>query len=206
MKRQLAFILARERIIPTFLNDEIDEQELMAILTNSKLAHFYFTLATEFKVLEPKSPEDVYKRHLETPGRFTSLLAPVDPSKEELASIFVNGLLNAGFGKDKQILVPEGESRLFQSKGTALLCNVASIGLMHLWNVEVALSHLDKFLESSDPHVKAGALLAVGIVSCNVENEAEPALALLSEELLSSEIVVRQAAILGYVICYCYLS
>ena len=112
-------MLARERIIPDVSHcmDEVEERELMQILTNSKLSHFFSILTSEFKVTEPKAPEEVYKRHLENPGRFSSLLVPADPAKEDLASIFVNGLLNAGFGSDKLILGAEGESRLLQARG-----------------------------------------------------------------------------------------
>jgi hypothetical protein len=39
---------------------------------------------------------------------------------------------------------------------------------------------IDRFLYSTDSQVVAGALLAVGIVSCGVQDEVDPALALLS--------------------------
>ena len=39
---------------------------------------------------------------------------------------------------------------------------------------------IDRFLYSTDNQVVAGALLAVGIVNCGVQDEVDPALALLS--------------------------
>lgn len=44
----------------------------------------------------------------------------------------------------------------------------------------IAHPQIDRFLYSSDNQVVAGALLAVGIVNCGVQDEVDPALALLS--------------------------
>lgn len=56
----------------------------------------------------------------------------------------------------------------------------ASLGMLLLWDVEGGLSQIDKYMISTDEHIKAGALLAVGIVNSTVRNEHEPALALLT--------------------------
>jgi len=50
-----------------------------------------------------------------------------------------------------------------------------------LWDVEEGLTQLDKFLYANEPYIKAGTLLAVGIVNSGVYNECDPAIALLSE-------------------------
>lgn len=52
--------------------------------------------------------------------------------------------------------------------------------MLLLWDVEGGLSQIDAFMLSNDEDVKAGALLAVGIVNSTVRDEHEPALALLS--------------------------
>lgn len=43
-----------------------------------------------------------------------------------------------------------------------------------LWDVDGGLPLVDKYLYSSDNHVVAGALLAVGIINCGVRNECDP--------------------------------
>jgi 26S proteasome regulatory subunit N1 len=43
-------------------------------------------------------------------------------------------------------------------------------------------AQIDRFLYSTDNQVVAGALLAVGIVNSGVQDEVDPALALLSGE------------------------
>lgn len=43
-----------------------------------------------------------------------------------------------------------------------------------LWDVDGGLPLVDKYLYSNDNHVVAGALLAVGIISCGVRNECDP--------------------------------
>ena len=64
-----------------------------------------------------------------------------------------------------------------------MLSAAASLGSILLWNVEEGLTQIDKYLYSSEDYVKAGATLAVGILSCGVRNDADPALALLMEHV-----------------------
>ena len=61
-KKQLAFILAREKM---FIETENDDEELIDIMSNLKLSDYYKRLGKELEVLEPKHPEDVFKSHLE---------------------------------------------------------------------------------------------------------------------------------------------
>lgn len=41
---------------------------------------------------------------------------------------------------------------------------VASIGLLHLWNVDDGCTELDALLYIEDELIKAGALLGIGII------------------------------------------
>ena len=63
--------------------------------------------------MEPKVPEDIYKTHLE-PNR-PSVGANVDSARQNLASSFVNGFVNAAFGQDK-LLFEEGNKWLYKNK------------------------------------------------------------------------------------------
>ncbi len=52
--------------------------------------------------------------------------------------------------------------------------------MLLLWDVDGGLSQIDAYMLSNVDHVRAGALLAVGIVNSGVRNDCDPALALLS--------------------------
>jgi 26S proteasome regulatory subunit N1 len=54
LKKQLAFQLARSLI--TF---ETEDEELIDILSNSKLHEHFQSLARDLDILEPKTPEDI---------------------------------------------------------------------------------------------------------------------------------------------------
>eukprot|EP01083_Nonionella_stella_P133797 406824_1 len=78
----------------------------------------------------------------------------------------------------------------------------ASMGSILLWNVEEGLTQIDKFLYSSEDYIKAGAALAVGILSSGVRNDADPALALLSEHIEGDSHIMKCAACTGLGIAY----
>ena len=74
----------------------------------------------------------------------------------------------------------------------------ASLGALLLWDVDNGLTQIDKYLYSNEDYVKAGALLAIGLVTSGVRNESDPALALLSEQINAPKEVLRVASIIGY--------
>ena len=78
----------------------------------------------------------------------------------------------------------------------------ASIGLILLWDVDGGLTQIDKYLYSPEDHIKAGALLATGIVNSGVRNECDPAQALLSDYVLHDNPLMRVGAILGLGLAY----
>jgi 26S proteasome regulatory subunit N1 len=79
-----------------------------------------------------------------------------------------------------------------------MMSATASLGAILLWDVDNGLAQIDKYLYSNEDYVKAGALLAIGIVTAGVKNEADPALALLSEQVNAPKDILRVAAIIGY--------
>jgi 26S proteasome regulatory subunit N1 len=91
-------------------NEEADEDlrtELEQINGNTQLSEHYLQLARDLDVMEAKTPEDVYKSHL-VEGR-ASDGPTIDSARQNLASTFVNGFVNAGFGTDKLVTAdPEG--------------------------------------------------------------------------------------------------
>ncbi len=70
MLKQLCFQLARQRI-----NFMPEDQDLAKIVSNQHLNNFYLQLAKDLEVLDPKSPEQIFKTHLEEKrGIYTFLL------------------------------------------------------------------------------------------------------------------------------------
>ncbi|XP_065875122.1 26S proteasome non-ATPase regulatory subunit 2 homolog A-like [Euphorbia lathyris] len=210
-KKQLCYIVARHGITFELDDDMVEEDEdrevLQDIINNSRLSEGYLTLARDIEVMEPKSPEDIYKAHL-LEGR-ASAGASVDSARQNLAATFVNAFVNAGFGQDKLMIVPSESSSggssgnwLFKNKEHGKTSAAASLGMILLWDIDSGVSQIDKYFHSNDNHVIAGALLAVGIVNCSIKNDCDPALALLDDYIDEEDSSIRIGAIMGLGIAY----
>ncbi|KAI5888837.1 26S proteasome regulatory complex, non-ATPase subcomplex, Rpn1 subunit [Schizophyllum commune H4-8] len=211
MKRQLAFMLARASIPITWLQPSTDEDgdadvedelpdDLIECLSNTRLSASFRDFGKELGVAEAKSLEDVYKTHLEN----TRPNAPsVDSARANLAGTFVNAFVNAGFGNDKLMVeADEGNSWIYKNKDHGMMSAAASLGLSLLWDTDVGLSHVDKYTYSSEEHIKAGALLATGILHSGVRTEADAAAALLSDQVENKSVPLKTAAIMGLALAY----
>ncbi|XP_078333665.1 26S proteasome non-ATPase regulatory subunit 2-like [Crassostrea virginica] len=200
MQKQLAYMLGRQQIFLELSDDVEEYDELTEIMSNANLNNNFMALARELDIMEPKIPEDIYKSHLE---QTRSSLGPsnVDSARQNLASSFVNGFVNAGFGQDK-ILKEDGNKWLHKNKDHGMLSATASLGLVLLWDVDSGLTQIDKYLYSSEDFIKAGALLACGIVNSGVRNECDPALALLSDYVSHNTSMMRIGAIVGLGLAY----
>ncbi|GMY10202.1 26S proteasome non-ATPase regulatory subunit 2 homolog A [Fagus crenata] len=210
-KKQFCYILARQgttfELDEEMVADDDDREALQDIINNTKLSEGYLTLARDIEVMEPKSPEDIYKAHL-LDGR-ASAGATVDSARQNLAATFVNAFVNAGFGQDKLMTVPSDNSSagssanwLFKNKEHGKTSAAASLGMILLWDVDSGLAQIDKYFHLSDNHVIAGALLGVGIVNCGIKNDCDPALALLGDYTDKEDPSVRIGAIMGLGIAY----
>ncbi|KAM3193047.1 hypothetical protein ACQJBY_069925 [Aegilops geniculata] len=185
LKQQLAFMIARYEVV-----------------NNTKLSEGYHMLAWDLGVMEPKSPEDIYKVHLI--GGQGAKSSSLDSARQNLASTFVNAFVNAGYCQDKLMtaISDSSENLLFEKNELGKASAVASLGMIHLWDHDSGFAILDKYLQSDDTHVVAGALLGIGIVSCGVKNDYDPALALISGYSTSAASITRIGAILGLGIAY----
>ncbi|KAL8654062.1 MAG: hypothetical protein Q9210_001731 [Variospora velana] len=199
LKRQLALLVARQQIWLEPPPESPEDQDLFAeCLSNEKLPNHFKFLAKELNILDPKMPEDIYKSHLESSR--TAGLTNVDSARHNLASAFVNAFTNAGFGADKMMLV-EGDktSWVFKTRDDGMMSTTASMGMLLKWDIEGGLDQIDKYTYANEEQIKAGALLAIGILNSGVRLDSEPALALLSDDdnLMSKDIQKRVASIMG---------
>ena len=197
-------------------------EALQGAISNARLSENYLSLARDLDVMEPKAAEDVYKSHLvEGGGRSASGSAAADSAQQNLAATYVNAFVNAGFGQDKLMLPASssgggenGEAEaadaaapqvqwIYKNKEHGKTSAAGSIGMLLMWDVEGGLPQIDKYLYSTESHVIAGALLAVGMINANVRNECDPAYALLYDSVdRSKDLHVRTAAMLGLGIAY----
>eukprot|EP00602_Paraphysomonas_sp_CaronLab_P000859 CAMPEP_0185030934 /NCGR_PEP_ID=MMETSP1103-20130426/18094_1 /TAXON_ID=36769 /ORGANISM="Paraphysomonas bandaiensis, Strain Caron Lab Isolate" /LENGTH=894 /DNA_ID=CAMNT_0027566249 /DNA_START=45 /DNA_END=2729 /DNA_ORIENTATION=- len=200
VKKQMAFVLARSRY-----NFECDDEELNELIGNARLHEYFQSVARDLDVIEPKTPEDIYKTHLAeghpNPRSRNTSSAPVDSARANLASSFVNAFVNAGHCTDK-LMTTENSQWVYKNKDHGMTSAAASLGMLLLWNVDGGLNEIDKFFHNREDYIKAGACLAIGIVSSGVRNDADPALALLSEYLDSTSSSIKCAAICGLGIAY----
>ena len=173
-KSQLGHLLARQGVLldleegPTAIEDETVRDSIQEIISNSRLSESFLELARDLDVMEPKVPDDVYKMHL-VEGRAPSSRA-VDSARHNLASTFVNGFVNAGFGQDKLVTVSgdadSGQQPhwIFRNREHGKMSATASLGMITMWDVDGGLSQIDRYLYISDNYVVAGALLAIGML------------------------------------------
>lgn len=198
LKRQLAFMLARQQI--WLEPDEADDDpELTSCLFNTPLHEHFKALAKSLNLEDPKSVDDVYKSHLES--NRVQVQTNIDSARQNLASAFVNAFTNAGFQKDKLLLGDNGW--IYKTKDEGQMSTAASIGMLLKWDLEGgALDKINVYAESKDHFIKAGAMLAYGILNSGVRSEGDEAKALLEEELESPSVHVRVAAIMGLGIAF----
>ena len=201
LKKQLAFILARQRICLELEGEDAEDTELQECLNNTKLPEHFKSLAKELNVLDPKVPEDIYKTHLESSR--TAGMTNTDSARHNLASAFVNAFVNAGFGQDKLMLVEGGpkQSWTWKVKDDGMMSTAASLGMLMLWDVEMGLDNIDAYTYVSENEVKAGAALGIGIMNSGVKLELDPAMALLSD-LEDKPVSVKVANIMGLGLAY----
>ena len=203
MKKQMAFLCARQQISFDIDFPETDEEIAIAeCLGNVKLSEYFKTLGKELSILDPKMPDDIYKSHLESSR--TAGMTNVDSARHNLASAFVNAFVNAGFGEDKMMLV-EGEGKtswIWKTKDDGMLSTAASMGMLLQWDGD----SIYKFygLQAKEDEIKAGTMLATGILYSGVRTDGENAMALLTEpDAIESSIPkVKMASIMGLGLAY----
>ena len=200
MKKQMALLVARQQIWLDPPSEADEDQDLIDSLSNAKLSDHFKSLAKELNILDPKMPEDIYKSHLESTR--TAGLTNVDSARHNLASAFVNAFTNAGFGSDKMMLgaaAGEKTAWVYKTKDDGMMSTAASMGMLLRWDIENGLDQIDKYTYAQEDQIKAGALLAIGILNSGVRMDSEPALALLSTEdnIGAKNIQMRVASIMG---------
>ncbi|KAI7223194.1 26S proteasome regulatory subunit [Hortaea werneckii] len=201
LKRQLAFILGRQRICLDLEGEDAEDPELQDCINNTKLPEHFKSLAKELNILDPKVPEDIYKSHLESSR--TAGMTNTDSARHNLASAFVNAFVNAGFGEDKLMLVEGGvkQSWIWKVKEDGMISTAASAGMLMLWDVEMGLDKMDAYTYVPEDQIKAGAALGMGVMNSGVRLDSDPTMALLGD-LEGKSVAHKMASIMGLGLAY----
>lgn len=228
-KMQMALILGRHRS-----HIVLQDAALEALVGNQQLSQQFKQVARSLDLTAAKSAEDIVNgpgqaRKNKTPtDPFAALLGGnsnnnnVESAKGNLSLGLINAFVNAAHDSDVYVHNTSVDSSsssssaetssssvltnwLSRNRGSGLTVAAASVGLVSMWNVDEGLNRIDPLLYHEDVNVKAGAVLAIGLMHCGVRDEADAAFALLSDYLsddTATPTAVRQAAILGLGICY----
>ncbi len=203
LKKQLGFLIGRQKIWLDYPRDNEDNEEIMDSVGNVKLSEHFKSLGKELNILDPKTPEDIYKSHLES-SRVAGM-TNLDSSRHNLAAAFVNAFVNAGFGNDKLMLVEKDkENWVWKTKDEGMTSTVASIGSLLLWDIETGLDLVDKYTYVEEEPIQAGAYLAIGIMNSGVRLDSDPSMALLgdADKLHHKNPLIRTACIMGLGLSY----
>uniref|UniRef100_A0A0M3HQ45 26S proteasome non-ATPase regulatory subunit 2 n=1 Tax=Ascaris lumbricoides TaxID=6252 RepID=A0A0M3HQ45_ASCLU len=201
MKKQMAIVLGRHQIFLEMGGIE-NSDRLSELNSNANLHTYFHSLARELDIMEPKTPEGIYKSHLEQSRSFASASAP-DSARMNLAAAFVNGFVNCGFGVDKMMSETEDANRWFyKNKDFGMMSAAASQGLVWRWDIDAGLAQCDRFLYVNDDYIKAGTLLAIGLISSGIQDPCDPASALLMDHVHSDRATMRIGSILGLGLAY----
>lgn len=88
-------------------------------------------------------------------GIGSTIGATIDSARQNLAASFVNAFVNIGFGNDKLMTgAEEGSSWIYKNKDSGMASTAASLGAIMLWDVEMGLTQIDKYLYSTDSNIK----------------------------------------------------
>lgn len=181
----------------------MQDDDILDALVHTSLSKHFRNFGKAVGVAEPRSVEDVYKVHLEDSSRGGSATATIDSARQNLAATFVNAFVNAGFGNDKLLVdAPEGSSWIYKNRDAGMTSATASIGLSMLWDPENGVNLVDKYSYSSEETIKAGAIMATGILHAGMRAEPDLAWALLEEHVESQSIPLKIAAFNGIAVSH----
>ncbi|XP_051912777.1 uncharacterized protein LOC127595135 [Hippocampus zosterae] len=193
IRKQLAFVLARQRVYIADLEPELND-----IISNARLSEYFTLLAKDLEVKDPKHPDEIYKTHLEKSK------AALDSAKENLSTTYVSAFVNAGLKDDLLMLSKkkkDHEQWIHKTKEDGQIAAVASIGMLDLWDPDTGADDISPYLELQGPAL-AGAYLGTGLYNAGITSEEDAAKALLCDALENGEPSVHAPAILGLGIAY----
>ncbi|KAH9421899.1 26S proteasome non-ATPase regulatory subunit 2 [Dermatophagoides pteronyssinus] len=208
IRRQMALILARHNI--SFINDDEfshrlrnfieNDQLLLDALSNHRLSQEFLLVAKQLDLLKPKVPHEIVHKNSSRRNRRKRVLLPTYSKQSVLATSFMNCFINAAFGTDK--LVFGGPDWIGRHKDLCRMTATATIGILCLWDMQNGPLKVDRFLRIRDENIKAGALMAFGLISTSIKSDHEPAYQLLKDYITNRSQSIRIGSIVGLAMAY----
>lgn len=178
-KIQMAFILARSKY---FLESSDLDSDILEIIKNLKASDLFKKLGRAMDIVEPKHPEEIIKSHLEDKKDGIQL----ESYKVNMTTSIVSGFINAGFCTETLLSKKDSNNTdwLSKNKEEGLVCALAGLGLVNIWNIESGANELEKFMDENEmnPYKRGGYNIGLGIISSGVLDENNTAMALLSDQ------------------------
>lgn len=173
---QIAFLLGRSQY---FIESDSLKEEVSEIIKNKKLTDLYKQLSRAIDVVEPKHPNDIFKSHLEDKKDGVKL----ESYKVNMSTSIVNGFVNAGYCTES-LLSNREDDWLSKNKEEGVLCALAGLGLVNLWDIESGPNEIEKFMDVNEmnPFKRGGYNLGLGIISSGIKDDNNVAAALLCEQ------------------------
>merc|ERR1719394_262830 len=174
VQKQLAYMLGRHQFYLELSEDRDDYDDLTEIMSNSHLNNHFLNLARELDIMEAKTPDDVYKTHLDN-VRPAFGGGAVDSARQNLASSFVNGFINTGVRNECDPALALLSDYVLHSSNVMRLGAIFGLGLAYAGTdrKDVIQLLLPVFADArSNMEVVGVAALACGLIavgSCNGE-------------------------------------
>jgi len=199
---QMIFMLASLQINVDFeqlFGSEVDES-ILRIFSNTDKSKYFIESCKDLDILQPKSLTDIFKKSID----FPKLHESSDPihGRKYLSYTIANNLVNCGFGSDTIFTTPDCQKWIENMSDFAMVSSIASTGYLYLWNIDDGLNFVNQFLTSDKPKVKAGGILAAGIIGTSIRDEFDSVCTLIKDEMESDDIICRISAALGLGITY----
>jgi 26S proteasome regulatory subunit N1 len=218
MKKQLSYFLARAQVPLFWVHTSEDSEpyvedgppvqsdDIVSALGNEDLSKYFRSFGKAVGVEKERKPDEVYKAHLEAsrPSASTTGTA-VGKTRENLARTLVNAFVNAGFGNET-LISNDSETHndhwIFKNTQPGIRCGSASVGLSMLWDVDSGIDFIDKYSYSAEENVKAGGILATGIMHAGIRREPDIPWALLEDHLESKNPIFKHMAMMGIAVSH----
>ncbi|KII64362.1 26S proteasome regulatory subunit RPN1 [Thelohanellus kitauei] len=206
LQKQMCYMLAHYGIYYNFSEEHESEtrcqvDELTQIIHNRFLIDAHTDIAIEFDILKPYSVDEICRIPNQKYSSYYNAGNLKDPVYTCLASAFVSAFSNAAFKTDL-FLMGDHQKWLLTDSETILMNCVACIGLLHMWDIDEAFLVLDKFLDHSNSNIVAGALLGIGVASCNTVDHFMSPYALLVDQLTNDVPIIQRNAIIAMGLSY----
>ena len=63
---------------------------------------------------------------------------------------------------------------MFKNRDDGQTAAAASVGMLHLWDIDEGIGQIDKYMERNEVDIVAGSFMGLGLVNSGITNEMDP--------------------------------